>query len=475
LSPLWRNHAGNQQCRPQEIAHPSNLDELAELVRGAEARGLAVRASGARHSWSDAALTDGIMVEPDRLSGVERVDPATVRGDHASGHLVWVKAGTHLSTLNPALEAMGLALRNMGGYDAQTIAGVISTSTHGSGLAFPPFPDAVRSLELVISGGEMIRLEPQNGPSDPRTFEGGRMRLVQDDMRFAAAICAIGTVGLIFRVMIEVREKFWLREVRTADTWEKVRPTLTTEGVLGEPGHYELFVNPYANRDDGEHHLLVTVRSDCPEPHDEPPENLERHPLAELEASFKPVWFVLRLLARYVPSLIAKRFDALLEEMCDPDYTNVSYKVFNIGEANHLPAISMELGVAVDGRHLEAVERILAIAGEKAKEGIYHTSPFSLRFVAPSRAAASMMFGQPTMMIELILIAGTRGWEPLLAGYESALVDLGVRPHWGQINFLAPGRPAELYPLWGSWLETMRQHNSSGVFNSPFTDRLGIT
>ena len=32
----------------------------------------------------------------------------------------------------------------MGGYDAQTIAGVVSTSTHGSGLRFGPFPDAVR-------------------------------------------------------------------------------------------------------------------------------------------------------------------------------------------------------------------------------------------------------------------------------------------------------------------------------------------
>lgn len=476
MSPVWRNHTGNQKCRPREIAHPSTLEDLVELVKRAEARGLTVRASGARHSWSDAALTNGIMVEPDHLSGVEEVDPATVRGKHKDERLVWVRGGTHLHTLNPQLERMGLALRNMGGYDAQTIAGVISTSTHGSGLAFPPFPDMVRSLELVVSGGRAIRLEPADGPTDPGAFTGNGMELVQDDGCFAAAICGMGTVGLLHRAMIEVRDKFWLKEVRTADTWEKVRSTLTVDGVLGGLGHYELFVNPYPD-DKGEHHLLVTVRRDCPEPHDEPTENLERNPLTELEASFTLTWIFLRFCARYFPSLLAKRFDSVLEEMCDSDYTNLSYKVFNIGEANHLPAYSMELGVAVDGRgrHVEAVDRILAIASERAKEGIYHTSPFSLRFVAPSRASASMMYGQSTMMIELIMVAGSRGGISLLEGYESALADLDVRPHWGQINFLSPGRPAELYPLWESWLATMREYNASGVFNSPFTDRLGIT
>ena len=55
----------------------------------------------------------------------------------------------------------------MGGYDAQTIAGVVSTSTHGSGLAFGPFPDMVRSLDLVVAGGELVRVEPADGITDP--------------------------------------------------------------------------------------------------------------------------------------------------------------------------------------------------------------------------------------------------------------------------------------------------------------------
>jgi L-gulono-1,4-lactone dehydrogenase len=474
LSPVWKNHTGGQSCDPAEIVSPATLEQLVELVKRAEREGKTVRASGARHAWSDIALTSGIMVEPDNLSHVTPADPATLRPQPGGVNLVWVGSGTHLRTLNPALEKMGLALRNMGGYDAQTIAGVISTSTHGSGLAFGPFPDAVRSLELVVAGGRALRVEPADGPTDPSAFNDEQLELVQDDERFAAAICGLGTLGLLYRVMIDVREKFWLKEVRTLDTWEKVRSTLTPEGVLGEEGHYELFVNPYAG-DDGEHRVLVTMRTDTEKPGDVPQDKLERHFLTELESSWHFTGVLLRFLARRFPSLMAKRFDSVLAEMCDDNYTNVSYKVFNIGEANALPADSMELGVAVDGRHVEAVDKILAIAAERAKEGIYHTSPFSLRFVAPSRAYASMMYGQPTMMIELIMVTGSRGGNSLLVGYEDALAGLDVRPHWGQINAIEPGQPPQLYPMWDRWMAVEREYNASGVFDSPFTKRVGIS
>ena len=162
--------------------------------------------------------------------------------------------------------------------------------------------------------------------------------------------------------------------------------------------------------------------------------------------------------------------------MTDDGYANVSYKVFNIGEANHLPAYSMELGVALEGnRHIECIDRLLAIAAERRdREHLFHTSPFSLRFVAPSQAFASMMYGGATMMIELIMVDSTRHGERLLAGYEERLADLDIRPHWGQINSLTPARVAQLYPRWDDWLSVQRTFNASGVFTSPFARRIGI-
>ena len=474
MSPVWHNHTGNQTCTPFQVVRPGSLRELVDLVRRAEYEGRAVRAVGAGHSWSDVALTDGFLVDPGELSGVSGVDGEPLTPAAGELSLVRVLGGTPIHVLNDELWEMGRALPNMGGYDAQTIAGVVSTSTHGSGLAYGPFPDLVRSLDLVVSGGRVLRLEPADGPTDRRRAGELSVELVNDDALFAAAICGLGTLGLIHSMLIEVRERFWLNEVRTLSTWEASRERLNTECDLGGPDHFELFLNPYPGPG-GQHRALITRRSECPEPPGGTPrDKLERHPLTELESSLPVTGSVFRFLARHLPSQMAKRFDSVLAGMCDDGYANRSYKVLNIGEANHLPAYSMELGIAVDGRHVEAVDRILAIAAERAREGIFHTSPISLRFVAPSKASISMMQGQPTMMIELIMVVDSRGGYSLLEGYESRLADLGARPHWGQYNTLTRERVAQLYPEWDRWMEAEEQLNASGVFDSPFTRRIGI-
>jgi L-gulono-1,4-lactone dehydrogenase len=213
-----------------------------------------------------------------------------------------------------------------------------------------------------------------------------------------------------------------------------------------------------------------------PEPTRPSPGDGERHPLIEIQASIPLVWLFLRLAARWFPGFPRTQFPRTLRRMADPNYTQISHRVFNIGAANHLPALSSELAVPVEGdAHLRAVDRILDIAGELARSRrLFHTSPIALRFVAPSAAYASMMHGRPTMTIELILIGETRGGRTLLAEYERRLADLGARPHWGQYNVLDEHAGA-LYPRWADWLRTYERLNASGVFDSPFTDRIGIS
>ena len=474
----WHNHTGNQRCHPRATVAPRSLQELVELVRRAERERTTVHAIGAGHSWSDIALTDGYLVEPTHLGGLRDADDGTLTAAAAAAPLARVGAGMHLHELNAALDRRGLALPNMGGYDAQTITGVVATSTHGSGLRWGPFPDLVRSLGMVISGGEVVRVEPAAGITDADRFAGtfgDSRRLIQDDDTFHAAVCGLGCMGLVHELVIDVRERFWLNEVRTLDTWEDVRDMLTEDRVLGEGDHYELFMNPYAGSD-GKHRVLVTRRRDCPEPTGLPEDKLQRHPLTELEASSPITWLLLRVGARLLPGLVARRFDGVLAGMTDDGYANVSYKVFNIGEANHLPAYSMELGVALEGkRHVACIDRLLQIAAERRdREHLFHTSPISLRFVAPSQAFASMMHDRATMMIELIMIDSTRHGERLLRGYEERLADLEVRPHWGQINALSRERVTGLYPRWDDWLAVQRGFNASGVFTSPFARRVGI-
>ena len=476
----WENHSRDQRCHPRRIDHPTTGDELAALVGEAERLGTSVRAVGAGHAWSDVALTDGLLVETDGLSGLLELDDGTLRpAAREDPALVRVRAGTRVRTLNALLEERGLALINMGGYDAQAIAGVVSTSTHGSGITFGPFPDVVRSLDLVVAEGKRIRVEPSDGPTDPAAFaaqHGEARTLEQDDEVFAAAVCGIGCLGMIESLVLEVRPKFWLRERRRVRTWEEERPELAG-GALDRHDHYELFLNPYP-RKDGKHELLVTTRDEVPEPDRLSPGDGMRDPLIEMESSFPLVWVLLRLAARFAPGLMRTQFGNTLRRMKDENYTQVSYRVFNIGAANKLPALSMELGVPAEGdNHLRTVDRILQIAAECARRKRFHTSPIALRFVAPSKALASMMHGAPTMMIELILVSGTRHGHELLQSYERELSEFGARPHWGQYNTLGADAAhlRALYPRWDAWLAAQRRFNATGVFDSPFTDRIGIS
>jgi hypothetical protein len=151
--------------------------------------------------------------------------------------------------------------------------------------------------------------------------------------------------------------------------------------------------------------------------------------------------------------------------------------VLNIGAANVLPAISCEIGVTMDGRHVEVGDAVIEVAREQRRHGLYQSSPIALRFVKASPASMSMMSGRDTMMIELIELTGIDGAYELLAAYEQRLDGLGGRPHWGQINTLDGDqqRIRSLYPRYDESLAVRRRLDPRGVFDSPFTRRIGIS
>lgn len=155
---LWRNWSGGVVGRPAAVAQPATEAEVQAVVRLAAERGLPVRVVGAGHSFTPAAETRGILVSLDRLSGIVRVD--------AASREVTVRAGTRLGELFELLESRGLALANQGDIDRQSIAGAISTGTHGTGLAFTGLAGMVRGMRLVTADGSVRVLSPDTHPEE---------------------------------------------------------------------------------------------------------------------------------------------------------------------------------------------------------------------------------------------------------------------------------------------------------------------
>ena len=160
----WRNWAGDQTCRPAEWLRPRDRDELAEAVAAAAAAGRKVSVAGSGHSFTEAAMTDGTMIDVEALSGVIDADPA-------SG-LVKVGGGTVLADLNEELHGLGLAMENLGDIDRQTIAGAISTGTHGTGARLRNISAQVEGMELVLADGSVREL---SADADPELLRAARV------------------------------------------------------------------------------------------------------------------------------------------------------------------------------------------------------------------------------------------------------------------------------------------------------------
>ena len=469
----WRNHSGNQAVEPLRVYRPGTLAELREIVATAASDGVTVRAVGSGHSWSDVALTEGYLLETHGLARPLPVDCLRAGWDEPVAR---DEAGMRLRDLNQLLADQGRALLQMGGYDAQTVAGVISTSTHGSGIGLGPLPDFVRSLDLVAADARVHRIERPDGPTDPEVFarEHPDWELHQDDETFDAAVVGMGCMGVVYAATLAVTEAYWLTEVRELSTWSRVREQLPT--ALAGNRHYEVYINPYAGHD-GEHRCIVCRRNPADSRRRRSVDRLRRHWWIELLSHLKVTGLVGLAIDRANPDGAPARIDQMLGFLADNEYSGPSYKVLNIGAANLLPAYSSEIAVPMTGgRHLEAVDRLIAVADRHRRLGrAYHTGLISLRFVRASPAYMSMMYGGDTMTIELILMNQTEGGLALLSAHEDALYAVGGRPHWGQVNTLCDERVRELYPCYDRWLAVRERFDPDGRFDAPFTKRVGIS
>ena len=182
---VWRNWAGTATATPARWRRPRNEAEISAAVKDAAAAGLTVRALGSGHSFTAAAATSGVALD---LSGWTGITAA----DTASG-LVTARSGTTLRALNAELDGLGLAMANLGDIDAQTLAGALSTGTHGTGARLGGLATQVEALELVLADGSVVTCSASSRPE-----------------LFAAARVGLGALGVISTVTLRCVPSFML-------------------------------------------------------------------------------------------------------------------------------------------------------------------------------------------------------------------------------------------------------------------------
>lgn len=184
----WSNWAGTYDCAPTEIISARTIDEVAEVLSRATHRGSTVRPVGSGHSFTPLVPTDGTVLSISELDDVHSVD--------TDNNVVRVGAGATIGSIGEVLWDQGVALRNQGAIDLQTLAGAMGTSTHGSGLRYQALSGSMVGAELVTTDGRILELSA-------------------GDSRLSGLRASMGTLGVITRLDLSVQPVYKLRETIT--------------------------------------------------------------------------------------------------------------------------------------------------------------------------------------------------------------------------------------------------------------------
>jgi len=180
----WQNTIGHDKVQPVQLVTAEEFNDLPTIIKAASEEKFKIRCAGSGHSFNDIACTHGFLVSIDKLNKILDLPAYIKPHEKQTKELVHVEAGITIREFNHSLDKLGLSIVNMGGTDHQTLAGAIATGTHGSGIDLPPIHGMVCSILLVSGSGDVYRIEPSNGISDPSLFNEEGVTLVQNDDDF---------------------------------------------------------------------------------------------------------------------------------------------------------------------------------------------------------------------------------------------------------------------------------------------------
>ncbi|MGW7577994.1 D-arabinono-1,4-lactone oxidase [Streptomyces sp. NPDC054765] len=404
----WRNWAGNVTAGPARSVAPASTEELAAAVRTAAADGLTVKAAGTGHSFTPAAATDGVLIRPDRLTGVRRVD--------REAGTVTVAAGTPLKHLNKTLAAHGLSLANMGDIMEQTVSGAAATGTHGTGRDSASIAAQITALELVTADGSVLTCSAEENPDV-----------------LAAARLGLGALGVVSELTFAVEPEFLLTAREEPMSYDEV--TERFDALVAENEHFEFYWFPHT----GSCNTKRNNRSQGPAA---PPGKISGW--VEDELLSNGVFQLACTAGRAVPAAIPGIAKISSRALSARTYTDIPYKVFT--SPRRVRFVEMEY----------ALPRAAAVAALGELKALVERSDFKVSFPVEVRTAPaddialSTASGRDTVYLAVHMYRGTPH-EAYFAATERIMTAHDGRPHWGKLHTRDAAYLADVYPRFGEF------------------------
>lgn len=416
-------------CRPRRIEEPSSEAEVVALIQRARRAGAKLRVIGARHSWSDIAMSDDLLVT---LDGMQRIRAVDERGEDRR---VRVEAGIRLHRLNDELAARGLALPILGSVTEQSLAGVMSTGTHGSSMVHGNIPSTVVGMRLATGTGEVLELDEEH-PLLP------------------AARVGLGMLGIITEVTIRVDPSFRLLETSEALDFDEAVARMDELARSAE--YVKLWWVPHTGK------VVVFRCQRC----DEPGELSKLGRWLDTWVVNKLVFAALLRSARWLPALTPGANRLVAQTYFRPRR--------RVARSDHVLSLAMppihremeySLPVELAG---EALRRARALV---EREGLRVNFINELRFVAADDGWMSPAGGRDSCQLGAYM-AQAPGIDRFFSGFEAEMKQLGGRPHWGKEFRAGPEEILAMYPKAAEFFAKARELDPDGLFRNRFVERI---
>lgn len=401
----WQNWARSASVTPVRVERPRTPEGVQRAVVAAASQGLPIKAVGAGHSFTGIAVAPGVLLELDDLQGVVRADAATGR--------VTLLAGTRLHRIPSLLAPFGLAMQNLGDIDRQSIAGAISTGTHGTGAHFGGLATQVVGVTLITADGAFLRIDEEHEP----------------DLLPAVAL-SLGALGIIVEVTLQCVPAFVMHAVDEPAPLEDVLATLDDRVTASD--HFEFYWFPHTD-------VALTKRQT------RLPESAVRRPLPVVgkwideTVLSNGVYRVVCAAGRAVPA-ITPPFSRLAVRLTgDREYTDLSHRVLTQSRTVRFREMEYALPAENVAPAFREVQALIDSRGWRIE------FPIEVRFAAEDDRWLSTAHGRATGYI-----AVHRYWRADPTAYFEAVerIMLGHdgRPHWGKLHTLSAEQLRERYP-----------------------------
>ena len=171
--------------RPEYYFQPESISELQKIVTIARRCRKRLCVTGFGHSPSDLTCTSSWLINLDNLSKILEINLDNTPG------LVRFQAGISLHNLNLQLAKHKFTLPNLGSIDVQSLAGSISTGTHGSSLKHGLLSQSITSLTVLLSNSQLVTCSANKNPE-----------------LFRAALCSLGSLGIVVEMTFQAVPDF---------------------------------------------------------------------------------------------------------------------------------------------------------------------------------------------------------------------------------------------------------------------------